>query len=78
MISLLDKCILDEHACLWPTLITCFGHDILFDKEQGAALCLENNAGFSVVQYEAQIDAIVEQAQYVGQPEEGLWCCTIV
>ena len=32
----------------------------------------------SVMQYEAQIHAIVEQAQQVGQPDEGLWCCTIV
>lgn len=30
-----------------------------------------------LLQYEAQIDAIVEQAQQVGLPEEGLWCCTI-
>lgn len=29
------------------------------------------------VQYETQIDAIVEQAQQVGAPDEGLWCCTI-
>ena len=28
-------------------------------------------------QYETQIDAIVEQAQQVGAPDEGLWCCTI-
>ena len=30
-----------------------------------------------LLQYEAQIDAIVEQAQQVGLPDEGLWCCTI-
>lgn len=30
-----------------------------------------------VAKYEAQIDAIVEQAQHVGRPDEGLWCCTI-
>lgn len=29
------------------------------------------------MQYESQIDAIVEQAQQVGRPDEGLWCCTI-
>ena len=36
------------------------------------------DVGFWFVQYEAQIEAIVEQAQHVGQPNEGLWCCTIV
>ncbi len=38
---------------------------------------LTNMALWVCLQYEAQIDAIVEQAQHVGRPDEGLWCCTI-
>ena len=39
---------------------------------------MRRGVALSVLQYEAQIHAIVEQAQQLGEPDEGLWCCTIV